>query len=191
MLNGMTTRSPLRRLLIAGPTSSTMPIGSWPRMSPSVMNGPSTSYRCRSEPQIPLDVTRMIASLGSWIAGSGTRSTRTSRRPCQVTAFMSLPPLRAATQTGGSAPIRWPTRRVRGETRQLGEGPGASVWQMGCDGEGDGHGMSDPLGEGVGPCRPDVDSTPPTDARAPASYPFIPTHRKGTLGPWTLTGGTC
>ena len=36
---------------------------------------------------MPVDVTRMIASVGSWIVGSGTLSTRTSRLPCQVTAF--------------------------------------------------------------------------------------------------------
>src|SRR2546430_14524911 len=105
MLNGMTTRSPVRRLVIAGPTSSTMPIGSWPRMSPSVMKGPSTSYRCRSEPQMPLDVTRMTMSSGSWMAGSGTFSTRTSRRPCQVTAFIVAPSYRRRDGPGGSAPV--------------------------------------------------------------------------------------
>src|SRR5918992_1848514 len=31
---------------------------------------------------------RTIASVGCWIAGSGCSSTRTSRLPCQVTAFM-------------------------------------------------------------------------------------------------------
>ena len=31
----------------------------------------------------------MIASVGSWIVGSGTVSTRTSWTPCQVNAFMS------------------------------------------------------------------------------------------------------
>src|SRR3954452_16869021 len=89
MLNGITTRSPGLICVTSEPTSSTMPIGSCPRMSPSSMYGPSTSYRCRSEPQIPLEVTRMIASVGSSIAGSGTVSTRTWWLPCQVTAFMS------------------------------------------------------------------------------------------------------
>src|SRR5215211_9274149 len=56
------------------------------------MNGPITSYRCRSEPQIPLDVIRTMASVGSSIRGSGTSSTRTSRLPCQVTAFILHPP---------------------------------------------------------------------------------------------------
>jgi len=32
-------------------------------------------------------VTRMMASVGSWMVGSGTFSTRTSRFPCQVSAF--------------------------------------------------------------------------------------------------------
>ena len=35
---------------------------------------------------------RMIASVGSWIVGSGTSSTRTSLLPCQTAAFMDLTP---------------------------------------------------------------------------------------------------
>src|SRR3954454_8352046 len=88
MLNGITTRSPGLICVTSEPTSSTMPIGSCPRMSPSSMYGPSTSYRCRSEPQMPDEVTRMIASVGFSIAGSSTLSTRTSWFPCQATAFM-------------------------------------------------------------------------------------------------------
>src|SRR5215210_7837430 len=94
MLNGITTRSPGFRSVTSAPTSSTTPIGSWPRMLPSLMNAPSTSYRCRSDPQMPLEVTRTIASVGSSIAGSGTLSTRTSRFPCQVRAFIALLRLR-------------------------------------------------------------------------------------------------
>ena len=75
----------------SGPTSSTMPIGSWPRMSPGVRYGASTSYRCRSEPQIAVEVIRTIASVGSWIVGSGTVSTRTSRLPCHVNALIDNP----------------------------------------------------------------------------------------------------
>lgn len=41
--NGTTTRSPAWRSGTPAPTSSTMPMGSWPRMSPGVMNGVSTS----------------------------------------------------------------------------------------------------------------------------------------------------
>ena len=36
-----------------------------------------------------VDVTSMMASVGSSIFGSGTDSTRTSRLPCQVTAFIT------------------------------------------------------------------------------------------------------
>ena len=35
------------------------------------MNGAMTSMRCRSEPQMPLEVTSMMTSVGSWMAGSG------------------------------------------------------------------------------------------------------------------------
>src|SRR6476661_4668471 len=88
MLNGITTRSPTLRLSTSPPTSSTTPMASWPRMSPGLMNAPSTSYRCRSNPQMFVLVTRMIASLGSLIAGSGTVSTDTFRRACHLTARM-------------------------------------------------------------------------------------------------------
>ena len=91
MPNGSTTRSPTETWVTSAPTSSTTPIGSWPSTSPSSMKAPSTSYRCRSDPQMPLDVMRTITSVGSWMAGSGTVSTRTSRFPCQVSAFMSNP----------------------------------------------------------------------------------------------------
>src|SRR5215213_2655697 len=37
---------------------------------------------------MPVDVMRTIASVGSSMIGSGTLSTRTSRLPCQATAFM-------------------------------------------------------------------------------------------------------
>src|SRR3954470_24168959 len=39
-----------------------------------------------------VDVTSMIASVGSSTFGSGTVSTRTSRLPCQVTAFIATLP---------------------------------------------------------------------------------------------------
>src|SRR3954467_4166889 len=55
---------------------------------------------------MPDEVTRMTASVGSLIAGSGTSSTRTSRRPCHVTAFMLVPPW---PQSSGYA--RLPARR--------------------------------------------------------------------------------
>ena len=40
MLNGITTRSPGLMCVTSAPTSSTMPIGSWPRMSPASRNAP-------------------------------------------------------------------------------------------------------------------------------------------------------
>jgi hypothetical protein len=72
--NGITTRSPTARSPTSAPTSSTIPIGSWPSTEPGSMNGPSTSYRCRSEPHSPDVVILMIASPGSSIRGSGTSS---------------------------------------------------------------------------------------------------------------------
>ena len=57
MVKGMTTRSPGSRLVTSEPTSSTMPIGSWPRMSPSSKKGPHfvqvevrSTDPCRSHP---------------------------------------------------------------------------------------------------------------------------------------------
>ena len=41
---------------------------------------------------MPVEVISTITSVGSWIVGSGTVSTRTSRRPCQVSALMAFPP---------------------------------------------------------------------------------------------------
>ena len=67
-------------------------------------------------------VTRMIASLGSLIAGSGTLSTDTFRRPCHVTArigFLSKDlfaargvPTRVLTKPRATIGI-WPTRDRR------------------------------------------------------------------------------
>src|SRR4051794_40671320 len=63
----------------------------------------------------------MIASVGSWIAGSGTSSTRTSRLPCQVRAFIRKPyPARQRVcvfVSARSASVEWtvgavPTRAV-------------------------------------------------------------------------------
>src|SRR3954452_195650 len=88
MLNGMTTRSPAFTAVTSEPTSRTIPMGSWPITSPTDMKGAITSIRWRSDPQMPLEVISTITSVGSWMVGSGTVSTRTSARPCQVTARM-------------------------------------------------------------------------------------------------------
>src|ERR687894_430571 len=45
----------------------------------------------------------MIASVGSWIFGSGTLSTRTSWLPCQASAFMGGPPRSLGGRFGGRA----------------------------------------------------------------------------------------
>ncbi len=85
---GTTTRSPTRRFDTSGPTSTTSPMNSWPRMSPLSMVGMKPSYRCRSEPQIADEVMRMIASRAFRILGSGTVRTSTVLRPIQQLAFM-------------------------------------------------------------------------------------------------------
>src|SRR5690349_14174829 len=98
MLKGMTTRSPFFRLVTALPTSSTMPMGSWPSTSSLCIYGPSTSYRWRSEPQIADDVILTIASVGSLMTGSGTSFTVTERLPCQVSAFNGMPSCRCTSR---------------------------------------------------------------------------------------------
>src|SRR5215212_10962235 len=91
--NGTTTRSPTFTLDLStsGPTSSTMPIGSWPMMSPGFMNGMNPSTRWRSDPQMQVDVIRTIASRRLRIFGSGTSSTFTLYGAHQTTAFMASP----------------------------------------------------------------------------------------------------
>ena len=54
-----------------------------------LMKAPIVSYRWRSDPQMLVLVTLMMASFGSLIIGSATSSTAMSRKPCQVTAFIS------------------------------------------------------------------------------------------------------
>src|SRR3954454_4793127 len=78
---GTTTRSPTFRFLTDGPTSTTSPMNSWPRMSPCSSDGMKPLYRCRSEPQMAELVMRTMASRGLRILGSGTCSTRTSLMP--------------------------------------------------------------------------------------------------------------
>src|SRR4051812_42163350 len=89
---GTTTRSPTFNLVPSrpDPTSCTMPIGSCPRMSPGFMNGTKPSTRCRSDPQIHVDVSLMIASRLLRIFGSGTRSTFTLYGAHQINAFIMI-----------------------------------------------------------------------------------------------------
>src|SRR3954447_2110612 len=88
MGNGTTTRSPLFRFFTALPTSTTSPINSCPRMSPCSIVGMYPSYKCRSDPQMAVEVIRTMASRGFKISGSGTRSTRTSFLPYQQVALI-------------------------------------------------------------------------------------------------------
>src|SRR5690242_4681192 len=60
--NGTTTRSPFCRFVTPPPTSTTSPINSCPRMSPLSIVGTKPLYRCKSEPQIAVDVIFTIAS---------------------------------------------------------------------------------------------------------------------------------
>src|SRR3954453_9611359 len=55
------------------------------------MLGMKPLYRCRSEPQIAVLVTRTMASRSLRICGSGTVSTETSCLPFQHVAFILLP----------------------------------------------------------------------------------------------------
>ena len=73
MVNGTTTRSPFLNFVTAEPTSSTMPIGSWPRTSPASIVGMNPSYRCRSDPQMAVDVIFTMMSPGSSILRVGDR----------------------------------------------------------------------------------------------------------------------
>ena len=137
MLNGTTTRSPGLSRVTPGPTSSTMPIGSCPRTSPGFRYGPSTSYRCRSEPQMAVEVIRTIASVGSSIRGSGTSSTRTSRLPCQVSAFM--PECPSSVPSIGLLPALRRLNRRRRATRPAVVGarprtPAGARWRCGLMG---------------------------------------------------------
>src|SRR6267142_2684032 len=59
-------------------------------MSPCSIVGMKPLYKCRSDPQIHVLVTRTIASRGFNIFGSGTVSTLIFSVPIQQTAFMTL-----------------------------------------------------------------------------------------------------
>src|SRR5688572_10168426 len=59
-------------------------------MSPFSIEGTKPLYRCRSEPQIAVEVIRTIASRELRIFGSGTCSTRTFFLPSQQLALIAL-----------------------------------------------------------------------------------------------------
>src|SRR3954463_7018497 len=91
---GTTTRSPTRSLdpSTPGPTSTTSPMNSWPRTSPFSIVGTKPSSRCRSDPQIAVDVIFTTASRLLSIFGSGTSCTSTLFGPVQQLAFTPRPP---------------------------------------------------------------------------------------------------
>src|SRR5215207_9255196 len=88
MGKGTTTRSPTFRFLTPGPTSTTSPMNSCPRMSPRSMVGTNPLNRCRSDPQMAVEVIFTIASCALRILGSGTSSICTFLLPIQQLAFM-------------------------------------------------------------------------------------------------------
>src|SRR5215203_3193738 len=89
---GTTTRSPTSRFCTPLPTSTTSPMNSWPMMSPGSIIGRKPLYRCRSDPQIAVDVTFTIASRLLRICGSGTSRTCIFCGPIQHVAFILPPP---------------------------------------------------------------------------------------------------
>src|SRR5207302_1739212 len=72
IVNGTTTRSPRRRFVTRCPVSSTVPMNSCPRMSPSSIVGMKPSYKCKSDPQMAVRVILTMASCGLKIVGSLT-----------------------------------------------------------------------------------------------------------------------
>src|SRR3954471_13719969 len=80
-LNGTITRSPTWRFCTDGPTSSTTPMNSCPKVIPTRVSGIIPWYRWRSEPQMAAIVTRTIASFGCAIFGGAFSSTRTLYGP--------------------------------------------------------------------------------------------------------------
>src|SRR3954471_573135 len=90
IVNGTTTRIPFLIRLTSDPTSTTSPMNSCPRMSPGLSAGMNLPYRCKSDPQMQVVVVLMMTSLALRIWGSGTRSTRTSCLPHQVSAFIGV-----------------------------------------------------------------------------------------------------
>src|SRR4051812_45996606 len=92
---GTTTRSPTLRFETPRPVSTTSPMNSWPRMSPFFIVGMYPSYRCKSEPQIAVELIFTIASRSLRIFGSGTFSTWTVLRPDHTFALTAHPPYQA------------------------------------------------------------------------------------------------
>ena len=114
-----TRRAPGRRAgraVTAVPVATTVPTASCPSTRPSGTSGTSPLRMCRSVPQMVTASTRMIASVGSTISGSGRR--------LPVLLASSVIDERAhrnlLVATEGGSPLRSPDRPRHGR----GEGPG-------------------------------------------------------------------
>src|SRR5271163_4811254 len=84
----MRTRSPGLNTVTAGPTLSTMPTPSWPRMRPGWHVGTSPLRMCRSVPQIVVFTILTIASVGAVISGFGRSSRAFLPGPRYTKAFI-------------------------------------------------------------------------------------------------------
>jgi glucose/arabinose dehydrogenase len=85
------TNCPFRTDVTAPPTSSTMPQYSWP-IGAGASTGCAPRYGHRSDPQMQLAESRMIASVGATMVGSGRSSKRTSPGPYRTVPFMTHSP---------------------------------------------------------------------------------------------------
>src|SRR6478735_843265 len=82
------TRSPGSSVVTALPVSTTVPTASWPRIVPGRTSGTSPLRMWRSVPQIVEASILTIASVGSWIVGSGTSSQVRRPGPWYTSAFI-------------------------------------------------------------------------------------------------------
>ena len=85
-MKGAITRSPTARSSTSAPTASTVPMNSWP-MEPTVWDDTPRQYQ-RSEPQTQASTTRTMASVGSWMVGSGRSATSIEPGPLKIAARM-------------------------------------------------------------------------------------------------------
>src|SRR3954447_6287057 len=88
MTKDPTTKSPTFTVSTSAPTSSTMPTYSWPIAWCST--GAMPRYGHRSEPQMQLAASRMMASDGSMILGSSRSTTCTSPGSYMITPRTGL-----------------------------------------------------------------------------------------------------
>jgi len=75
------TRSPVVKVVTAGPVSTMVPTASWPRMVPGATSGTSPFRMWRSVPQMVAESIRTMASVGDWMTGSETVSQLSSAGP--------------------------------------------------------------------------------------------------------------